>query len=188
MKSLIESLNDSLLNEGFLDKIKSIFKKSKKDVKLKEYTAQEMLDKLGVFELDNISDGNLIKISEIYKKTIGNKWSFESTIECLAWVQGLYDGAYTNVDDTKYDQFGEDRLDNHKTRIAKEINKNDYNEEAKSLLNTTLNYPELSPSPTMDFIYGYIYGFEFARLNHLECKEKKEFTYKDGLKYNKILK
>ena len=36
MKSLTESLNDSLLNEGFLDKIKSIFKKSKKDVKLKE--------------------------------------------------------------------------------------------------------------------------------------------------------
>lgn len=36
MKSLSESLNDSLLNEGFLDNIKSIFKKSKKDVKLKE--------------------------------------------------------------------------------------------------------------------------------------------------------
>lgn len=36
MKSITESLNDSLPNEGFLDKIKSIFKKSKKDVKLKE--------------------------------------------------------------------------------------------------------------------------------------------------------
>lgn len=56
MKSLTESLNDSLLNEGLLDKIKSIFKKSKKDVKLKEDTAKEMLDELGVYELDNISD------------------------------------------------------------------------------------------------------------------------------------
>lgn len=65
MKSLTESLNDSLLNEGLLDKIKSIFKKSKKDVKLKEDTAKEMLDKLGVYELDNISDDDLIKIANI---------------------------------------------------------------------------------------------------------------------------
>lgn len=34
MKSLTESLNDSLLNEGLLDKIKSIFKKSKKGCKV----------------------------------------------------------------------------------------------------------------------------------------------------------
>ena len=44
MKSLTESLNDSLLNEGFMDKIKSIFKKSKKDVKEEEKTAKKMLD------------------------------------------------------------------------------------------------------------------------------------------------
>ena len=50
MKSLTESLNDSLLNEGLLDKIKQIFKKSKKDVKEEEKTAKEMLDKLGVYE------------------------------------------------------------------------------------------------------------------------------------------
>ena len=39
--------------------IKSIFKKfkkSKKDVKLKEYTDKEMLDKLSVYELDNITN------------------------------------------------------------------------------------------------------------------------------------
>ena len=71
MKSLTESLNDSLLNEGFLDKIKSIFKKSKKDVKEEEKTAKKMLDELGIFELDNISDKDLIEISKIYKKTAG---------------------------------------------------------------------------------------------------------------------
>lgn len=44
--------------------IKSIFKKfkkSKKDIGLKEDTVKEMLDKLGVYELDNISDEDLIK-------------------------------------------------------------------------------------------------------------------------------
>ena len=60
MKSLTESLNDSLLNEGFLDKIKSIFKKSKKDVKEEEKTAKKMLDELGIFELDDITDKELI--------------------------------------------------------------------------------------------------------------------------------
>ena len=71
MKSLAESLNDSLLNEGLLDKIKSIFKKSKKDVKEEEKTAKKMLDEVGIFELDDISDKDLIEISKIYKKTAG---------------------------------------------------------------------------------------------------------------------
>lgn len=84
MKSLTESLNDSLLNEGFMDKIKSIFKKSKKDVKLKEDTAKEMLDKLGVYELDNISNENIIKMASIYKKTVGSKYDFDQPIDCLA--------------------------------------------------------------------------------------------------------
>ena len=68
MKSLTESLNDSLLNEGFLDKIKQIFKKSKKDIKEEEKTAKKMLDELGVFELDNISDKDLIKISKSIRR------------------------------------------------------------------------------------------------------------------------
>ena len=76
MKSLKESLNDSLLNEGLLDKIKQIFKKSKKDLKEEEKTAKNMLDELGVFELDDISDKDLIEISKIYKKTLGSKYDF----------------------------------------------------------------------------------------------------------------
>ena len=100
MKSLTESLNDSLLNEGFLDNIKSIFKKSKKE---EEKTAKKMLDELGIFELDNISDKDLIEISKIYKKTAGTKYDFEQPIDCLAWLQGLYDGAYTNDDMENYD-------------------------------------------------------------------------------------
>ena len=74
---------------------------------MKEDTAKEMLDKLGVYELDNISDENLIKIAGIYKKTVGSKYDFGQPIDCVAWLQGLYDGAYTNTDNNKYDEFGE---------------------------------------------------------------------------------
>lgn len=59
------------MDEGLLDKIKSIFKKFKKDVKLKEDTVEEMLDKLGVYELDDISDEDLVSVASIYKKTVG---------------------------------------------------------------------------------------------------------------------
>ena len=80
MKSLTESLNDYLLNEGLIGKIKSIFKKSKKDVKEEEKTAKNMLDELGIFELDNISDKDLIKISKIYKKTAGTKYDLQEAL------------------------------------------------------------------------------------------------------------
>lgn len=80
------------MDEGLLDKIKSIFKKSKKDVKLKEDTAEEMLDKLGVYELDDISDEDLVAVTSIYKKTVGMKYDFDKPIGCVAWLQGLYDG------------------------------------------------------------------------------------------------
>lgn len=53
-----------------------------------------MLDKLGVYELDNISDENLIKIAGIYKKTVGSKYDFEQPIDYVAWLQGLYNGEH----------------------------------------------------------------------------------------------
>ena len=181
MKSLTESLNDSLLNEGFLNKIKSIFKKSKKDVKLKEDTAKEMLDKLGVYELDNISDENLINIASIYKKTVGSKYDFDQSIDCVAWLQGLYDGAYTNTDNSKYDEFGERRLNLGMQNLAEDP-------DAKKLTDERQQYPELIPSAKIDYIHCYIYAFEFARENELKCKEKKTFKYKDGIEWNKKLK
>ena len=181
MKSLTESLNDSLLNEGLLDKIKSIFKKSKKDVKLKEDTAQEMLDKLGVYELDNISDEDLVVVADIYKKTVGLKYDFDQPIDCVAWLQGLYDGAYTNDDMENYDEFGEKRLHIRMRDLAKDP-------DAKELTNDRSDFPELIPSAKIDYIHCYIYGFEFARQNGLKCKEKKTFKYKDGIEWNKKLK
>lgn len=111
------------MDEGLLDKIKSIFKKSKKDVKLKEDTAEEMLDKLGVYELDDISDEDLVSVTSIYKKTVGMN-----------------------------------------------------------------NFPELNQGSSIDYIHGYIYGFQFAVSNGLKCKEKKTFKYKDGIEWNKKLK
>lgn len=181
MKSLTESLNDSLLNEGFMDKIKQIFKKSKKDVKLKEYTAKEMLDKLGVYELDNIRDENLIKIASIYKKTVGSKYDFDQPINCVAWLQGLYDGAYTNTDNSKYDEFGERRLNLSMQNLAEDP-------DAKKLTDERQQYLELIHSAKIDYIHCYIYAFEFARENELKCKEKKTFKYKDGIEWNKKLK
>lgn len=164
--------------------IKSIFKKfkkSKKDVKLKEDTAKEMLDKLGVYELDNISDENLIKIASIYKKTVGSKYDFDQPIDCVAWLQGLYDGAYTNTDDSKYDEFGERRLNLGMGNLAEDP-------DAKKLTDNRSDFPELSPGSKIDYIHGYIYGFQFAASNGLKCKEKKTFKYKDGIEYNKKLK
>ena len=181
MKSLTESLNDSLLNEGLLDKIKQIFKKSKKDIKLKEDTAKEMLDKLGVYELDNISDKDLIEISKIYKKTAGTEYDFEQPVGCVAWLQGLYDGAYTNTDDNKYDEFGEKRLHIRMTDLAEDP-------DAKELINDRVDFPELSPGSQLHYIHSYIYGFHFAASNGLKCKEKKTFKYKDGIEWNKKLK
>ena len=181
MKSLTESLNDSLMNEGLLDKIKQIFKKSKKDVKEEEKTAKKMLDELGIFELDNISDKDLIEISKIYKKTAGSKYDFEQPVGCVAWLQGLYDGAYTNTDDNKYDEFGEKRLHIRMTDLAEDP-------DAKELINDRVDFPELSNGPKIDYIHSYIYGFQFASSNELKCKEKKTFKYKDGIEWNKKLK
>lgn len=181
MKSLTESLNDSLLNEGLLDKIKQIFKKSKKDVKEEEKTAKKMLDELGIFELDNISDKDLIGISKIYKNTAGTEYDFEQPIGCVAWLQGLYDGAYTNTDDNKYDEFGEKRLHIRMTDLAEDP-------DAKELINDRADFPELSPGSQLHYIHSYIYGFQFASSNELKCKEKKTFKYKDGIEWNKKLK
>lgn len=164
--------------------IKSIFKKfkkSKKDIGLKEDTAKEMLDKLGVYELDNISDEDLIKIAGIYKKTVGSKYDFEQPIDCVAWLQGLYDGAYTNTDDSKYDEFGERRLNLSMQNLAEDP-------DAKKLTNDRSDFLELSPGSKIDYIHSYIYGFQFAASNGLKCKDKKTFKYKDGIKWNKKLK
>lgn len=164
--------------------IKSIFKKfkkSKKDIGLKEDTAKEMLDKLGVYELDNISDEDLIKIAGIYKKTVGSKYDFEQPIDCVAWLQGLYDGAYTNTDDSKYDEFGERRLNLSMQNLAEDP-------DAKKLTNDRSDFLELSPGSKIDYIHSYIYGFQFVRENGLKCKEKKTFKYKDGIEWNKKLK
>ena len=164
--------------------IKSIFKKfkkSKKDVKLKEDTAKEMLDKLGVYELDNISDEDLVTMVSIYKKTVGSKYDFDQPIDCVAWLQGLYDGAYTNTDDTKYDEFGERRLNLGMQNLAEDP-------DAKKLTDERQQYPELIPSAKIDYIHCHIYAFEFARENGLKCKKKKTFKYKDGIEWNKKLK
>ena len=157
------------------------FKKSKKDIELKEDTAKEMLDKLGVYELDNISDEDLIKIAGIYKKTVGSKYDFEQPIDCVAWLQGLYDGAYTNTDDSRYDEFGERRLNLGMQNLAEDP-------DAKKLTDERQQYPELIPSAKIDYIHCYIYAFEFARENVLKCKENKTFKYKDGIEWNKKLK
>ena len=66
-----------------------------------------MLDKNEIHELDDISENDLIKITNVYKKTLGSKYDFNQPIDCLSWIQCLYDGAYTNSDDTEYDLFGE---------------------------------------------------------------------------------
>lgn len=164
--------------------IKSIFKKfkkSKKDVELKEYTVKEMLDKLGVYELDNISDDDLIKIANIYKKTVGMEHDFDQPIDCVAWLQGLYDGAYTNTDDSKYDEFGERRLNLSMQNLGEDP-------DAKKLTNDRSDFLELSPGSKIDYIHSYIYGFQFAASNGLKCKDKKTFKYKDGIEWNKKLK
>lgn len=181
MKSLTESLNDSLLNEGLLDKIKSIFKKSKEDVKGEEKTAKGMLDELGIFELDDISDENLIKISKIYKKTAGMEHDFDQPIDCVAWLQGLYDGAYTNDDMKNYDEFGEKRLHIRMRDLAKDP-------DAKELTNDRSDFPELGQGSSIDYIHGYVYAFNFAKFNELVSYEKKTFKYKDGIEWNKKLK
>ena len=174
-------MNDSLLNEGFMDKIKSIFKKSKKDVKLKEDTAKEMLDKFGIYELDNISDENLIKISKIYKKTVGMEHDFDQPIDCVAWLQGLYDAAYTNDDMENYGEFGEKRLHIRMNKLAEDLN-------AKKLTDERQQYHELIQSAKIDYIHGYVYAFNFAKFNELVSYEKKTFKYKDGIEWNKKLK
>lgn len=164
--------------------IKSIFKKfkkSKKDVKLKEDTAKEMLDKLGVYELDNISDENLIKIAGIYKKIVGSKYDFEYPIDCVAWLQGLYDGAYANDDMENYDEFGEKRLHIRMNDLAEDP-------DAKKLTDDRSDFPELSPGSKIDYIHGYVYAFNFAKFNELVSYEKKTFKYKDGIEWNKKLK
>ena len=164
--------------------IKSIFKKfkkSKKDVKLKEDTAKEMLDKLGVYELDNISDENLIKIAGIYKKTVGSKYDFDQPIDCVAWLQGLYDAAYTNDDMENYDEFGEKRLHIRMNNLAEDP-------DVKKLTDDRSDFPELSPGSKIDYIHGYVYGFNFAKFNELVSYEKKTFKYKDGIEWNKKLK
>nr|DAM31340.1 MAG TPA: hypothetical protein [Ackermannviridae sp.] len=164
--------------------IKSIFKKfkkPKKDVKLKEDTAKEMLDKLGVYELDDISNENLIKIAGIYKKTVGGKYDFDQPIDCVAWLQGLYDGAYTNTDDNKYDEFGERRLNLGMQNLTEDP-------DAKKLTDDRSDFLELSPGSKIDYIHSYIYGFQFAASNELKCNEKKTFKYKDGIEWNKKLK
>ena len=181
MKSLTESLNNSLLNEGLLDKIKSIFKKSKKDVKLKDDTAKEMLDKLGIYELDDISDEDLVAMASIYKKTAGSKYDFEQPIDCVAWLQGLYDGAYTNDDMENYDEFGEKRLHIRMNDLAEDP-------DTKKLTDERQQYPELIPSAKIDYIHGYVYAFNFAKFNELVSYEKKTFKYKDGIEWNKKLK
>ena len=180
MKSLTESLNDSLLNEGLLDKIKSIFKKYKKDVKGEEKTAKKMLDELGIFELDDISDKNLIEISKIYKKTAGMEHDFDQPIDCVAWLQGLYDSAYTNDDMENYDKFGEKRLHMRMNDLAKDP-------DAKELIDEN-QHSELIPSAKIDYIHGYVYAFNFAKFNELVSYEKKTFKYKDGIEWNKKLK
>ena len=123
------------------------FKKSKKDVKLKEDTAKEMLDKLGVYELDNISDENLIKIAGIYKKTVGSKYDFDQPIDCVAWLQGLYDAAYTNDDMENYDEFGEKRLHIRMNNLAEDP-------DVKKLTDDRSDFPELSPGSKIDYIHG----------------------------------
>lgn len=108
-----------------------------------------MLDKLGVYELDNISDENLIKIAGIYKKTVGSKYDFEQPIDYVAWLQGLYDGAYTNTDDSKYDEFGERRLNLGMQNLAEDP-------DAKKLTNERQQYLELIPSAKIDYTLLYI--------------------------------
>ena len=164
--------------------IKSIFKKfkkSKKDVKLKEDTAKEMLDKLGVYELDNISDKDLVAVASIYKKTVGSKYDFDQPIDCVAWLQGLYDGAYINTDDSKYDEFGERRLNLGMQNLAEDP-------DAKKLIDDRSDFPELSPGFKIDYIHDYVYAFNFAKFNELVSYEKKTFKYKDGIEWNKKLK
>lgn len=181
MKSLTEYIQESqdTFLEGLLGKIKSLFKKSKDDIYQKEQTIQQLLDNIGISELDDMSDSDLIKIVKVYKKTVGSKYDFYQPIDCLAWIQGLYDSAYTNTDDTKYDLFGEKRLDSHMRKLAKDS-------DAEKLIN--FDGSELIPSARADYIHGYVYSFEFARQMNFKCKEKKYFTYKDGVELNKKLK
>ena len=168
-------------NKRLLDKLKSIFKKSKKNVKEEEKTAKKMLNELGIFELDDISDKNLIEISKIYKKTAGMEHDFDQPIDCVAWLQGLYDGAYTNDDMENHDEFGEKRLHMRMGDLAKDL-------DAKKLTDERQQYPELIPSAKIDYIHGYVYAFNFAKFNELVSYEKKTFKYKDGIEWNKKLK
>ena len=150
-------------------------------MKLKEDTAKEMLDKLGVYELYNISDENLIKIASIYKKTVGSKYDFDQPIDCVAWLQGLYDDAYTNTDNSKYGEFGERRLNLGMHNLAEDP-------DVKKLTDERQQYPELIQSAKIDYIHCYIYAFEFVIENELKCEKKKTFKYKDGIEWNKKLK
>lgn len=189
MRSLIEYIQENQdasvnstnvhFNESLLGKVKSLFKKSKDDIYQKEQTIQQMLDKIEIHELDDISENDLIKIANMYKKTLGSKYDFNQPIDCLSWIQGLYDGAYTNSDDTEYDLFGEKRLDSHIQKLANDP-------DAENLVNS--DGSELIPSARIDYIHGYVYSFEFTKQTHLKCKEKKYFTYKDGIALNKKLK
>lgn len=181
MKNLTEFLNESLVNENFLEKIKSIFKKTKKEASEDTLTEKEKVDKSGVHNLDNCGDEGIKKLANIFKETQGHKDSFTEVMDVLPWIQGLYDGAYTNdnIEISRYDQFGEKRMDTFQRRLTKDP-------DAKKLLNDEGN--DLANMYMNDLIHGYVYGFNFAKFNDLVSYEEKKFTMKDGEKYLKIVK
>lgn len=43
--------------------------------------------------------------------------------------------------------------------------------DAKELTNDRVNFPELNQGSSIDYIHGYIYGFQFAASNGLKYKE-----------------
>lgn len=182
MKSLKFFLNESLkMNEGLLSNIKNLFSKASNKAK-ENKSSKEMLDDGGISNIDNISDDDLMKLISIYKKSNSHyKFILDQPIDCVACLQGLYDGAYSNVDDTKYDEFGEKRLSMHMKELAKD-------NDAKDLINDRSSYPELMNSAKIDYIHGYVNAFSFAKFNGLSATKEKKFSYKDGVDLNKKLK
>lgn len=181
MKSLVESLNESLVNEGLLQKIKSLFAKNKKEASKEELTEKQKVDKSGVHNLDDCGDEGIKKLADIFKETQGHKDTFTEVMDVLPWIQGLYDGAYTNdnIGISREDEFGEKRMYAFRRRLVSDP-------DAKKLLNDEGN--DLTNAPIIALIHGYVYGFNFARFNELVSYEQKKFTLKDGEKYLKILK
>ena len=114
----------------------------------------------------------------------------KARVEELVELLNKYSYEYYSLDnpsvtdkeyDSKYDEFGERRLNLGMQNLAEDP-------DAKKLTDERQQYPELIPSAKIDYIHCHIYAFEFARENGLKCKEKKTFKYKDGIEWNKKLK